>query len=149
MKGAKRFLGLVKLNFNKMKKVFKNKIIDKMGIELNPNKVMPEKWCIKDATHHLYRLGISLYPNGCNNRSIIFHPIIVFLIQIILLLKFIYSALEPGVSTNYWDYLIVGDFMYFMNAKFYLNLLASILYTISILTHLLHIIAYLMRKEPT
>ena len=123
--------------------------LESIEIDLDPDKTLPERWIIKSAAHQLYRLGISLYPNGCTNRPLYYHPIIVFLMPVMLWIRFTYSVIDPGLSTNYWDYLIVGDFGYFMNTRFHLNLTASVVYAMSILSHVLHIVSYLMKREPT
>ena len=126
-----------------------DKSINKFTIDLDPNKKLPEIWRIPSAAHHLYRFGISFYPNGCTKRPLIYHPIIVLLMPFILWIKFTYSVLDPGLSTKYWDYLIVGDFGYFMNCRFHLNLTASVAYGMAIMIHLLHIINYFLKREPT
>ena len=121
----------------------------KQTVDLDPNRKLPEIWRIPSAAHHLYRLGISLYPNGCTKRSLIYHPIIVFLMPFIHWIIFTYSALDSGLSTNYWQYLIVGDFGYFMNTRVHLNLVAAVIFAMALLTQLLHIISYLMKRETT
>ena len=54
---------------------------------IDVNRVLPPNLCIPTAGTHLYKYGLSLYAVINANRSFIFHPIVVFISTLIMLIK--------------------------------------------------------------
>ena len=104
---------------------------------------------ISSAGKHFYRYGLSLYPNGCTNRSKLFHPILVFTISLAYFIRClisIYWTQLPDKPFKY--YLFIGDFAFFINLSFHLNIAFMLEYFIIIFTQILSYYNYVLDIRP-
>ena len=113
----------------------------------HPQHILPSEWRIKYAGQHFYRYGFSPIINGCTHRPKIYHPVLVSVVISALLIKFIYSVVTPIKTTEF--HLYMGDFGYFMGMKFHINIIASILFCLALLSLFLHYYEYLCGKGQT
>src|ERR1700761_9332523 len=88
--------------------------------KFDPKDCIPQSWRIPSSGHHFYRYGFSQYRNGCTDRSKLYHPLLVFILSLILNLRCLYSAVTPEQSPDF--HLIIGDFSYFIGMQFHLNM---------------------------
>ena len=116
-------------------------------IKISPFVVLPLQMRIPASGTHFYKMGFSNFKNGCTERLLLYHPIFVFTLPTIYLLRFIYSILTPNRTQNF--YLAIGDFGYFMNMRVHLNLTAALVFWMAILSQAIHFYNYLTDRRPT
>ena len=90
------------------------------AFKFDPNRTLPENWVISSSGHHFYRSGFSQYRNGCTDRSKLYHPLLVFTIALIIILRCLYSALTSP-KTNYF-HLLIGDWCHFIDMRIHMNM---------------------------
>ena len=102
---------LIKLN--ELKVIYKMKVNPKSNA-IKVNKVLPKSVCISSAGTHLYSIGLSLYKplNARKDHSLIYRPILVFILLIVCLLRQLLLIIIPEQSQEF--YTMVGDITYFM-----------------------------------
>ena len=108
--------------------------------ELDPNECLPEDMRIPSAGQHFYRSGFSLYNYGVTERKAIFHPILVFIVQMIYLVKFCWSMMTPVDYKSRHFHLLIGDFGYFMGFKYHLNATTFLLFLVPVVSQAISII---------
>ena len=114
---------------------------------LDPRRLLPKHLRIPNSGHHFYKFGFSPHRNGCPDRSPLYHPLLVFIIPSILTARFVYSVVTPDHSFRF--HLWIGDFGYFMNLKFHLNLTAALVYWMAVLSQIIHFYDYMCGRQQS
>ena len=112
--------------------------------KFDPKKCIPQSWRIPSSGHHFYRFGFSQYRNGCTDRSKLYHPLLVFIVSSLFILKCLYSALTPSKTTNF--YLLIGDWGHFMDMRFHLNMVLFFGLEIGHLSLIIQYYEYIRRR---
>jgi hypothetical protein len=85
---------------------------------LDLEKPLPSFITIKCAENHLYRIGLSLFSFGSQKRNIFHNPFFISLIFLVTILKSITAIL---MKEDKYRLLLIGDFAYFLNCRYFLN----------------------------
>ena len=89
--------------------------------KFDPKKCIPQSWRIPSSGHHFYRFGFSQYRNGCTDRSKVYHPLLIFILTSLYIMRIPYSALTPPKTPEF--HLLIGDWGYFIDMQFHLNMM--------------------------
>ena len=117
------------------------------AFKFDPNRTLPENWVISSSGQHFYRFGFSQYRNGCTDRSKLYHPLLVFIVQLLYMLRCLYSALTPP-KTKYF-HLLIGDWCHFMDMRFHMNLAIFFCLGMGQLSQIIHYYEYIRdRGQP-
>ena len=116
---------------------------------LNLNKVLPTYLAIKSAGSDLYRIGLSLFPFGSQQRNKYHNPYIIISIFIVFMLRLIVSLILS--DDNYNIFIYIGDFAYFLDKESRLYLNSTIFFCIFFLfvSHLMHFWYYKKDIKPS
>ena len=115
--------------------------------KFDPKKCIPQSWRIPSSGQHFYKFGFSQYKNGCTDRSKLYHPLLVFLLALIYILKCIYCSLTPSKTNDF--HLLIGDFGHFLDMGFHMNMGIFLAFGVGVLSQLIHYYEYVCRKgEP-
>jgi len=113
----------------------------------DPKLFLPNNIIIKSAGTHLYRIGLSLYPNGLESRSLLHNPWIMSITFTSLIIKFMLPLLFPDQDQRF--FITIGDFSYFFNGSIHLNIAAVLITSLAFATHLIHYKNYKNHIKPT
>ena len=91
-----------------------------------PSKVLPPEMRIPGADTHLYRIGVQMSPTGAVHRKACFHPIVVFIVLLQLLIRNILFIALPEQSV--WFYAVMGDIGYFMGLRIHCNIVMALVF---------------------
>jgi len=83
------------------------------------SKLLPQNIIIRSAETHLYRIGLCLTSKSQTKRSRFHNPLLVFIVNIIVLLRISISLLLP--EDNSHKFIVFGDFAYFIGLRYYFN----------------------------
>src|ERR1700728_1671067 len=105
--------------------------------ELDVRLVLPKHLVIPSSGTHLYRYGISWFRFNQINRHFIHNPVLNF----IIVLGYVIRSFIAIKMTSSDDriYLLLGDFGYFIGAKYHINMFLIICCLYLLLTQLVHI----------
>ena len=115
--------------------------------KVDSKKCIPQSWRIHSSGHHFYRYGISQYRNGCIDRSKLYHPLLVFILPLVLEMKFFYSAVTTEKSFDF--HLLIGDLGYILGLKFHINAIAVIYSSMASLTQMINFYHFCYRIGQT
>ena len=110
---------------------------------------LPQHLRIPNSGQHLYRIGFSLYNNDFTERKAIYHPILVFVIPSIVVLRLGFSTITPTDYMSHRSHLLIGDFGYLIGLKSHLNATAFLVFLVPVLSHAFSIINYLRGKPES
>ena len=109
--------------------------------------VLSNKYVIKSAGNHLYLCGLSLFKWGDKQRSRLYNPILILVINLLVVFRSIISFFVPEMHEHYHVYL--GNFMYVLKAQNHLNPAVMGFASSAILQQLIHIYDYRKNKTPS
>ena len=115
--------------------------------KIDPMKHLPLHMQIPSSGKHFYKIGLSNFKNGCQHRSLFFHPILVFVVPVVVMFKCFYAVLTPNRTKQF--YLYIGDFGYFMNMRVHLNMTAGLVIWMGVLSQVIHFYNYMIDRRPT
>ena len=115
--------------------------------KFDPKKCIPQSWRIPSSGHHFYRFGFSQYRKGCTDRSKLYHPLLVFILSFLYILRCLYSALTPPKSDDF--YFLIGDWGHFIDMRFHMNMMLFFSISVGVTSQLIHYYEYLCgRGQP-
>ncbi len=123
---------------------FKQRIM-KNKIRRNTLALLPSNLVIDSASNHFYRIGLSLYKNNSLKRSRIYNPIIIFLI----LNLYMFRALIATQLPNNFDFVVIGDWPYYLGAKFHLNMSVASFQCLALINQIIHYLNYRKNIKPS
>jgi len=112
-----------------------------------PKKLLPPNIQLNSVESHLYKIGLSLFPNESIKRSKLHNPLYIFIIQSQLLIRCLISLFSSGNNPNL--YIIIGDLGYFMNARVHIDIATSLTTFLSIISQILHYNNYRNGIKPS
>src|SRR5579871_3119390 len=86
--------------------------------DLDVNKPLPSVIAIKCAENHFYRIGLSLFSFGSQTRNGFHNPFFISFITCVQILKSIIAML---MKDDNYKALLMGDFIYFINGRYFMN----------------------------
>jgi hypothetical protein len=107
---------------------------------LNENKPLPKEMILNSAENHFYRIGLSLASVGVKKRRFLYNPFLVFIVNILALIKSTFSVLLP--EENGYLLLINGDFAHFLGLKNNFNTTPILLTLTSLSSQLIYFYNY-------
>jgi hypothetical protein len=111
-----------------------------MDTILNPYEPLPPELLVTSAGSHLYRIGLSHFPNGWKRRKKFHYPLLIALLNVIILVKSITSLLLTEENPEL--FIILFDFSYFLNVKIHYNTCVIVIIILTLVSQILHYINY-------
>ncbi len=105
--------------------------------DLDLDKPLPSVIAIKGAESYLYRIGLSLFSFGSQKRSRFHNPFLISFIFLVTILKSITAIL---MKEDKYRLLLIGDFAYFLNGRYFLNTIICIFSSILTISSLLEVL---------
>ncbi len=99
------------------------------------DKPLPSVIAIKSGENLLYRIGLSLHSSGTQTRIRFHNPFFMSFIISVSILKFITAIL---MKEDKYRLLLIGDFAYFLNGRYFINLAAIIWGSLTLSIQSLH-----------
>jgi hypothetical protein len=115
-------------------------------IKINPNIVLFQNLRINSAGSHLYCIGLSHFKVGFIKRRKLFNPWLVFIISVLLWLKFNISMLIKSQDNEI--FILLGDFSHFIGLRYQIDLISSLYHLFSIISQIIHYKHYNENKFP-
>jgi hypothetical protein len=112
----------------------------------DPNEPLLPNLRINSAGSHLYCIGLSHFKVGFIKRRKLFNPWLVFIISVLLWLKFNISMLIKSQDNEI--FILLGDFLYFIGLRYQTGLIISLYYLFSIISQIIHYKHYTENKFP-
>jgi hypothetical protein len=113
---------------------------------LDLDKPLPSVIAIKYAENHLYSIGLSLFSFGSQKRNRFRNPFFISLIICVQILKSITAIL---MKEDKYRLLLIGDFAYFLNCRYFLNTVLILWGCLALSTQLLHYWNYFKNESPS
>src|SRR6202034_3460602 len=86
---------------------------------------IPPEWRVRGADSHVYRIGLSLFrPLSDHKRSKLHNPVLIFIINMIMLIKCSYAIYVYIYDIKLSDlhFIIIYDLDHFLNTGYTMNL---------------------------
>jgi hypothetical protein len=113
--------------------------------DLDVDKPLPSVITIKYAENHLYRIGLSLFSSGSQKRNRFHNP---FFISILISLTILKSFTVILMKEDKYV-LLIGDFAYFINGRYFLNVAIILFASLSLSSQILHYWKYHKNESPS
>jgi hypothetical protein len=113
----------------------------------DPSQLLPPEVLIISAGTHLYRIGLSHFVYGWKRRKKFHNPLLIALLNVIFLAKSVTSLLVSEESPE--SFILLFDSYYFLNARIHLNICASFMIILTLISQLLHYINYKKDLKPS
>jgi len=110
------------------------------------DKPLPSLIAIKSAENHLYRIGLSLFSFGSQTRNRFHNPFFISFIICVQILKSITAIL---MKEDKYRLLLIGDFTYFLNGRYFLNSALILWASLALFTQILHYWKYYKNESPS
>jgi hypothetical protein len=104
--------------------------MDSIKNDLDIDKPLPSVISIKTAENLLYSIGLSLHSSGSQTRNRFHNPFFISFIISVQILKSITAIL---MKEDKYRLLLIGDFAYFLNGRYFMNSAKIIIWGISTL----------------
>jgi hypothetical protein len=117
-------------------------IIDDIDID----KPLPSVLAIKCVENHLYRIGLSLFSFGSQTRNRFHNP---FFISFIICAQILKSIIAILLREDKYRLLLIGDFAYFLNGRYFMNLAIILGGFWALCSQLLHYWKYYKNESPS
>jgi hypothetical protein len=108
--------------------------------DFNPIDILPERVIITSAGSHLYKIGLSLFPNGCVKRDKFHNPVFIFILNLLVLIRSIILLLLSDEYEYLFPYL--GDFFSYFNVEIHGNLVVILFCLFSLISQIIHYYNY-------
>jgi hypothetical protein len=108
--------------------------MESMINDFDVNKPLPPVIVIKSVENHLYRIGLSLFSSGSQKRNGFHNPFFISFIICVRMLKSITAIL---MKEDTYRPLLIEDFTYFLNARYFFNTTAVLFASLAIFSQLL------------
>ncbi len=113
---------------------------------LDVDKSLPSIIAIKCAENHLYSIGLSLFSFGSQTRNRFHNP---FFISLIICVSIFKSLITILMKEDKYKLLLIGDFTYFLNDRYFSNSLIIIWGSIALSSQLSHYWKYYKNESPS
>jgi hypothetical protein len=114
---------------------------------LNVNETLPKNLRINCAENHLYKIGLCLTSSGQTRRHLIHNPVLIFIVNIISIMKTIISLL---LNEEYDHILIInGDFSHFLEVRIHFNIACNLYILLALTSQLIYYYNYKYSIKPT
>jgi hypothetical protein len=124
----------------------KNKVSDLKSSDFKASKLLPQQLIIVNAGNDLYGIGLSLFPFGSKDRKIIFNPLLIFIINSLIIIR---SLISLSLNENNRNaFVLIGDFTYFIKARFHFNIAIILLLSLTIISQLINFFNYQNDIKP-
>ncbi len=120
--------------------------MDSIVKDIDLDKALPSVIVIKCAENHLYGIGLSLFTSGSQTRIRFHNPFFISFIISVSILKSITAILMKEYK---YRLLLVGDFTYFLNGRYFLNSVLTIWGSLALSSQLLHCWKYYKNESPS
>jgi len=107
---------------------------------------LPSVIAIKSAENHLYSIGLPLFSFGTQKRNRFRNPFLISFIFLVTILKSITAIL---MKEDKYRLLLIGDFAYFLNCRYFLNTVLILWGSLALSTQLLHYWNYFKNESPS
>ncbi len=114
---------------------------------LNPSKPLPSELLVTSAGSHLYRIGLSHFPNGWKSRKKFHYPLLIALLNVIFLAKSITCLLISAENPEL--FILLFDFSFFMNARIHYNICVAVIIILTLISQILHYVNYKKGLKPS
>ena len=114
--------------------------------DIDVDKPLPSVITIKSAENHLYRIGLSLFSFGSQTRNRFHNPFFISFIICVQILKSITAIL---MKEDKYRLLLIGDFAYFLNGRYFLNSCIILWCILALISQLLHYWKYYKNESPS
>jgi len=115
--------------------------------KFNPNELLPHDIVISSAGTHLYRIGLSHFPNGLIRRSKFNNPILILIIFLQTIIRCIISLLLSDEDSNLL--VLVGDFTHLMDLRIHLNISIVLTTFLALISQIIHYYNYKNDIKPS
>jgi hypothetical protein len=112
----------------------------------DPKALLPEDKIINTSGTHLYRIGLSLFPNGLKKRKRFHNPMLILLLSLTMLIRSVIALSIP--DSEEFIFLIIGDFSYMFGLKIHWNLFLILLTLLAIISQIINYIDYKNKIKP-
>ena len=112
----------------------------------NSSQLLPQNLVIVSAETYLYRIGLSLTTKSYVKRPKLNHPLLVFIVTVISIIKIAISLFFS--ENNKYYFIIVGDFGYLFGVRFLLNISAILYMLLALSSQLIHYYNYKNDIKP-
>ena len=120
--------------------------ISNKGININVDQCLPQQLVVNSAGNHLYLIGLSHFRSGLLNRSKIYNPLLITVLNFIFIF---HSILSLSLSKENPEVFIwIVDPSYFINARIHFNVGVIILLAFALISQYLHYKDYKSNKTP-
>ena len=114
--------------------------------DLDLDKPLLSVIAIKCAESYLYNIGLSLFSFGSQKRNRFHNPFLISLIICVQILKSITAIL---MKEDKYRLLLIGDFAYFLNGRYFINSAIILWGLMALSTQLLHYWKYYKNESPS
>jgi hypothetical protein len=114
--------------------------------DLDLDKPLPSVIAIKYAENHLYNIGLSLFSFGSQKRNRFHNP---FFISFVICLQILKSITAILMNEDKYKLLLIGDFTYFLNDRYFINLATILWGFLALFPQLLHYWKYYKNESPS
>jgi hypothetical protein len=114
--------------------------------DIDVDKPLPSVIAIKSAENHLYRIGLSLFSFGSQTRNRFYNPFFISFIICVQILKSITFIL---MKEDKYIHLLIGDFTYFLNGRYFMNLAIILWGFLALCSQSLHYWKYYKNESPS
>jgi hypothetical protein len=109
-------------------------------------KPLPSIITIKSAENLLYTIGLSLYSSGSQTRNKFHNP---FFISFIIYVSILKSIIAVFMKEDKYRLLLIGDFTYFLNARYFINSCIILWGFSALISQILHYWKYYKKESPS
>jgi hypothetical protein len=120
--------------------------MDSKKIDFVVDKPLPPVIAIHSAENHLYSIGLSLFSFGSQTRNRFHNPFFISLIVCVSILRSITAIL---MKEDKYKLLLVGDFAYFLNGRYFINSAIIIWVSLTLCVQSLHYWKYYKNESPS
>jgi hypothetical protein len=114
--------------------------------DFDVDKPLPSIIAIKCAENHLYRNGLSLFSFGSKTRNRFYNPFLILFVICVQILKSITAIL---MKEDKYRLLLIGDYTYFLNGRYFLNTSTVLFATLPLFSQLLHYWKHYKNESPS
>jgi len=115
--------------------------------KIDVKEVLPGDIIINSAETHLYRIGLCLTPINLAKRNHFHYPPLIFIVNLIALIKAIISLLLT--QQNEYLFIIIGDFSYLVRVKTHFNIACGLYTILALISQLIYYYNYKNGKNAT
>ena len=114
--------------------------------DFDVEKPLPSVIAIKCAENHLYSIGLSLFSFCFQTRYRFHNPFFISFIICVQILKSITAIL---MKEDKYRLLLTGDFAYFINDRYFINLATILAGCLCLFSQILHYWKYYKNESPS